>query len=298
MKLADIVSRKLAVTRPMVGGDPELARDIQNRLSDIGLLDPPADGKFAPASQWAVAEFLAKVGTAGNAPVDSAVARELLEADPESLWPIKPRDNLAGRLVKALQEAGHWICRHPRCVNILYVEGLDADGTPNDDAPNVFNDLRVVLRINSGGSPVIDGIWEATSEPGRFYTSVKKLNPQGAARIKFGQYKAWTVGTHMVNRPSAHEALVQVDNVEVFRDFNEDFQREGDTVFKGIFGINQHCAHDVPRSDIGSGSAGCLVGRTKSGHREFMAICKSDARYSANHGYRFMTSVLPADAIG
>ena len=43
---------------------------------------------------------------------------------------------------------------------------------------------------------------------------------------------------------------------------------------------------------IGRASAGCLVGRTRKGHREFMKIVKSDARYRANHGYRFMTGVL------
>jgi hypothetical protein len=294
MKLAEIVARKLTIARPMIGGDVELATEIQGRLAALGLLDPPADGQFGPASQWALSEFLARIKKPGNALIDAALARKLAAAKTGRFLPIRPTNNFAGRLVKAALGQGFWICRHPDCVNIFYVEGADPDGIPNGDAPNVFNDARIVLRISAAGIPQIDGAWEATTEPGRYYTSVKKLDPRGAARIKFGQYKSWAVGTHMAGRPSAHEALVQVADIEVFRDLNEDFQRAGDTAYTGIFGINQHCGYDLPKADIGRASAGCLVGRTKAGHREFMGLCKADARYSANNGYKFLTAVLPA----
>lgn len=298
MKLDDIVSSNLSIARPMIGGDRELAIEIQTRLGDLGLLDPPADGKFATASQWALEQFLKMIDSPRNVPIDAGIARQLLEADAGEFLPITLKDNLASRLVTAARKEGYWLSRHPDCVNILYIEGLDADGTPNDDAPNVFNDLRLVLSISRAGNPQIVGEWEATTEPGRFYTSVKKLDPRGAARIKFGQYKSWAVGTHMMGRPSAHEALVQVSDIVVFRDLNEDFEREGDETFTGTFGINQHCGHDVPKGDIGRASAGCLVGRTKGGHKEFMQICKADARFVANNSYKFMTGVLPASALG
>jgi hypothetical protein len=174
---------------------------------------------------------------------------------------------------------------------------MNTDGTPNDDAPNVFNDVRVVLRIGKSGRPQIEGVWEATTEPGDYYTRVKKLDARGAARVAFGQYKAWTVGTHMAGRPSGHEALVQVASITVHRDLNEDFQRENDRTFAGVFGVNQHCGYDLPKGDIGRASAGCLVGRTRNGHREFMNLVKSDARYRANNGYRFMTGVLAGSAL-
>jgi hypothetical protein len=60
----------------------------------------------------------------------------------------------------------------------------------------------------------------------------------------------------------------------------------------GQFFINQHWGYNQPREDIGTASAGCLVGRTKSGHREFMALVKSDIRYKANPKYTFFTAVL------
>ncbi|MFO1328069.1 MAG: hypothetical protein U1F56_11985 [Rubrivivax sp.] len=36
------------------------------------------------------------------------------------------------------------------------------------------------------------------------------------------------------------------------------------------------------------------MGRTKQGHREFMAAVKADPRHQASHGYRFVTTVMPA----
>jgi hypothetical protein len=39
------------------------------------------------------------------------------------------------------------------------------------------------------------------------------------------------------------------------------------------------------------------VGRTKNGHRQFMALAKSDPRFVVNNGYLFMTSVLSPDLV-
>ncbi|CAM5783910.1 hypothetical protein RFUL19S_01217 [Rhizobacter fulvus] len=190
---------------------------------------------------------------------------------------------------------GWWITRHPECVNIVYVEGLSPDGAVNGNAPNLFNDLRAVLQVDRDGEPQIAGSWTATSEPGRFYTEVQKEDPRGAARIAFGQYKSWSVGQHPRNRPeTAHEALVQVKDIDVHRDLNEDYDRNGDAVFTGMFGINQHWGYDLAEKDIGRASAGCLVGRTRSGHRQFMGLIKGDPRFAANRGFRFMTAVMPA----
>jgi hypothetical protein len=292
MTLKDIDAGGRGVQLSLIGGDAALAREVQERLGAHGLLDPPADGKFGPVSLWALAQFLRKVETPGKTTLDAESAGALL-AD-EAGFPLRTPDSLAGRVVRAMQTAGHWLCRHPDCVNIVYVEGMDADGTPNVDAPNEFNDLRLVLRVNRAGNPEIAEMWDATTEPGKYYTLIEKLDPRGAARIAFGQYKAWSVGTHMANRPSAHEALVQTESIRVYRDLNQDFERTGDQVFEGLFGVNQHWGFDLSRSDVGRASAGCLVGRTKGGHRTFMTLCKSDPRYAANNSYRFLTTVLSA----
>jgi Putative peptidoglycan binding domain len=255
MTLDQLASGAPPVMLAMIGGDKALTLEVQQRLSALGLLDPPADGSFGPVSQWAIRQFLRRIGTPEKARLDVEAARALRAADPAVLFPLNLPDTLPGRIAAALSSAGHWLCRHPDAINIVYVEGLDPDGTPNTDAPNVFNDLRLVLRVNRAGNPEIVDRWEATSEPGTFHTIVKKLDPRGAARIGFGQFKAWSVGTHMAGRPSAHEALVQTLPIRVHRDLNEDFERTGDAVFEGLFGVNQHWGFNLPKSDIGSAIA-------------------------------------------
>ena len=281
-----------AVALALIGADGPLAREVQERLNAHGVLDPPVDGSFGPVSLWGITQFLRKIGTPGKVVVDAEAANALLSIDP--VFPLRTSGALVGRIVQAMQRRAHWIARHPECINIVYVEGIDPDGTRNADAPNEFNDLRLVLQLNRAGTVQITDSWEATTEPGRHFT-LNTLDPLGAARIAFGQYKAWSVGTHMAGRPTAHEALVQTAPIRVHRDLNQDFERTGDQVFEGLFGVNQHWGYDLPRSDIGRASAGCLVGRTKAGHRAFMARCKDDPRFTANNSYRFVTTILSVD---
>ena len=292
MTLKDLRSTGTAVAMALIGADQELAMDVQARLARHGVLDPPVDGAFGPVSLWALTQVLRRLGTPGKVVLDAEVAGALLDDEP--LFPLHTSASLAGRIVRSMLDQGYWLNRHPDCLNIVYVEGMDADGAPNEDAPNVFNDLRLVLRVNRAGNPEVVEAWEATTEPGRHYTQIERLDPRGAARIAFGQYKAWSVGTHMAGRPSGHEALVQTAPITVFRDLNEDYERTGDQRFEGLFGVNQHWGFDLPKSDVGRASAGCLVGRTKAGHRAFMALCRDDPRYRANNSYRFMSTVLPA----
>jgi lysozyme family protein len=197
-------------------------------------------------------------------------------------------DDLAARVIAAMEARGHRVDKGPGELNIVYVEGINPDGSVNDNRPNVFNDLRTVIGFDNG-RPRIVGAWEGTTEPGRRWTA-HPMNAAGAARIAFGQYRAWQLGTH-----HDHEALVQTGGpVTVCRDLNKDFSRVGDKLDSGFFGINQHWGYDLPKGDLGSSSAGCLVGRSKDGHRKFMAIVKSDRRFIEDDRYAFWTAVLPA----
>ena len=297
MTLQEIASGTKSVALLQIGGDVPLTTEVQTQLGEFGLLDPPADGRFGPVSAWALNQFLRRASLPGKTELDADVARALLETAPSDPYPVTLPATFAGRVTKALLEQGHWLCRHPECVNIIYVEGMDTNGDANDNTPNQFNDLRILLRINRAGNPDVVDEWEATTEPGKFFTVGPETHEGGAARIAFGQYKSWSVGMHRAGAPSAHEALVQVAPIEIFRDLNADFQRTGDKRFTGIFQINQHWGFDLHKTDIRNASAGCLVGRTKAGHRAFMSMCKSDPRFLANNGYRFMTAVLPASKV-
>ncbi|WP_445250940.1 hypothetical protein [Microcoleus sp. OTE_8_concoct_300] len=63
--------------------------------------------------------------------------------------------------------------------NIIYIEGMNSDGTLNADTPNHFNDLRLILAFHEG-VPKIEGSWEATTEPGYYYPY--SAPPRGSVR--------------------------------------------------------------------------------------------------------------------
>lgn len=270
------------------------AVEVQQRLTDIGLLDPPPDGAFGQVSRWALDAFCEAAGLDSDDSITREIWQRLSSTEASALFPLDDGGSgFASRVVRAMRKRGDFVARHPEAVNIVYVEGCGPAGDENDDAPNKFNDCRLAIRIGAGGKPELAGAWEATTEPGRYWT-VNPMNVKGAARIAFGQYKAWSVGTHS----KSHEALVQTGNITVHRDLNKDYMRTGDKLDTGAgFAVNQHWGYDLPKEDIGKASAGCLVGRRKQGHREFMSIVKRDPRYRANNGYRFMTSVLPESAV-
>lgn len=298
MTLEEIAAGTKSLSDSLVAADTALATEIQNRLSAIGLLDPPADGRFGPVSQWALAKFLERaLGAAGPTELGPKQAKALLDPQASDMFPLNPGDDFAGKVIKAMVNRGDWVCRHPACINIVYVDGYDTNGVPNENAHNKFEDVRLVIRVGQNGDPVIEAAWEATTEPGTFYVKTQKLNVEGAAHIIAGQYKAWNVGIHKDGRPSAHEALVQMRDIKISRDKDENFNQVGDKTFVGMFGINQHWGFDFSTDDVRTASAGCLVGRTKTGHRQFMALVKADPRFVVNRAYLFMTSVLPPDLI-
>ncbi|MEC4817208.1 MAG: hypothetical protein SAK29_28655 [Scytonema sp. PMC 1069.18] len=201
----------------------------------------------------------------------------------------KPK-TLEEKIVAYCERKGYKIDKQPGYKNIIYIEGMNPDGTLNDNALNVWNDLRIVIEFQDG-KPKMIGCWEATTNPGKYYTH-KPMNPKGAAIIAFGQYAAWKVGTHTPG--GGHEALVQSGGpVTVHRDANRSGSRDkGDSMDSGFFGINQHWGGDNPKSDVGRWSAGCQVGRTRQGHREFMAIVKSDPRYRKDRNCVFKSTII------
>lgn len=195
---------------------------------------------------------------------------------------------IADRIIKYMRLKGYKVFEHDE-LNIVYVEGLGPDGFLNNDAPDEWNDSRWVIQVVNETNRVL-GSWRATTEPGNYYTQ-RPMNPKGAARIAFGQYKSWKVGIHGNSEP--HEALVQVAAVKVHRDFNKDGLRTGDATDEGLFGINQHWGYNMRR--IHTASAGCLVGQYRNEHREFMQLVKSDSRFKANSDYIFWTTIIPGD---
>ncbi len=293
MKLQNILNTDVKLNMDAVGQDLELARQVQIRLIALGLLAPPADGLFGPVSAAALKEFQDRMKCNEPGFLGTITAKKLIEAKLEDLPKpeLKLGNDLASRIIKYMQLKKYIVFTEPKHYNIVYIEGMNPDGTLNDDKPNVFNDLRMVIEFQNG-LPKIVGMWEATTEPGSKYT-YNPMNPKGAARIQFGQYTSWSVGYH--GTATRHEALVQVRNITVCRDFDQNFSRAGDELDIGLFAVNQHWGYDYPKNDVAGASAGCLVGRSTDGHREFMRIIKQDKRYQLNNDFVFTSCVIPGD---
>lgn len=171
-------------------------------------------------------------------------------------------------------------------LNIVYVAGMNENFTLNADRHNTWSDLRMVL----GHDGKVLGKWRATIDPGDHYVK-NRINPDGAAQISFGRQTAWQTGLHR-----GYDALVQTGGpVKVYRDDDEDFSREGDDLYTGYFGINQHHGWDAATPD--RQSAGCLVGQSVEGHKNFMAMIRRDRRYKENKRFIFPTTILSASDV-
>ena len=295
MKLQEIIANDASVLVNDLALDRVLAGEIQTRLISLGCLDPPADGDFGTVSNFVLGEYAKHAGVGFDGVIDKPLAESLLNNSADSFIPLTLGNDFGTRIVKYMQLRNYWVTRLPGFLNIVYVEGADANGTPNADKFNVFNDRRIVFAI-VGGKPEIKLNVLGTTEPGDFYTQ-HPLNTGGAARIAFNQYKAWRVGVHRAGKPSAHEALVQVGIISVHRDLNKDGKRTGDAIDVGSgFLVNQHSGHNADANRIGKASAGCLVGRSHDEHKEFMKLVKTDSRFKkALQGYKFISTIIAGD---
>ncbi len=299
MNLYEFYQAELTYGTEAIANDQRLATHLQEILIWLGFLDPPADGNFGPIATQALLEFqeimIQQIPEVSQEKgfLGYITAKLLIETSPEELPqpPLILSEDLASRIIKYMQYKDYQIATEAQKYNIIYVEGMDKQGKLNDNQPNLFNDIRLVIECQDG-KPEIIGYWEATTEPGYFYT-YNPSNEQGAARIAFGQYKAWRIGTYGVSEP--HEALLQATNIKVHRDFNKDMKRTGDNVEMGLFNIHQHWGYDLPYNNIGMGSTGSLVGRFREEHKQFMEIIKQDKRYQKNPNYLFLSTIISGE---
>ncbi len=192
---------------------------------------------------------------------------------------------------------GQPICPTEGAANIVYIEGLNPDGTENDDKLDGWNDLRLLVGK-------VKGEWQilfsqvATTEPGRFYTE-KPMNKNGAARIAFGYHPpAWAEGLHKGKFP----ALVQRKPVLIHRDLNRDGKRNESekSHMSGLIGLNHHSTSlNFKGKYIGRHGAGCKVGYDYLKHLDFLQILRFDPRRVASEAmhqeYLHDDWVLPGD---
>lgn len=263
-------------------------QDIQEILITLGLLDPPADGKWGRQSKASLQDFQRYAQLPPTGEITLETRQALAQAQPF----IKLDGSYPSRVVKYMLSKGYFVAAGNRRWNILMIEGINPDtGALVPDNPNEFCDGRVLLEIPFTGVPRIVGAWEATCEAGYHYVD-NPMNPRGTARCDRGQFKAWQLGIHGQQNP--HEALIQVCPVTVkrYRGRQNYYSETNGVPDKGLFGINFHWGYNYPKHDIEYASAGCLVGRTTEGHRNCMRMVKRDRRFEIDNEYIFYITII------
>ncbi len=306
----------------------DLVKEIQNKLTALGILDPDTerigerdygpkteqDGRFGRNSGFMLEVFCQRANIALTNALTPAIAQSILQAQSGVFLPmnlVAQNDDsiettIAKRVLRFMKANKYWIAQHPDMINIVYLEGSDLNGQPNADGDNEWNDRRLLIRIKRDGNPDLLHNVRATTEPTIAYAKSQIKNHRRdetepfAARIAFGQYKAWIMGFHHRFSPRKKQpALQQVLPVLLHRDKDASGTRNlGDLMSLGVFGINQHSTRlNVDFPTPGSWSEGCLVGKNFAKHLEFLTTLKKDVRYVKNLDYRFMTTVIDASRL-
>ena len=204
---------------------------------------------------------------------------------------------LIEKIIAWMKSENFIIFKNPGELNIVYIEGVNEDGSDNNDAWDRWNDRRIVFEFDEAGKPKIIYNKQATTEPGKRPTfSANALRNRGIFRIAFGQFVGcWRMGFHK-GRPD-HPCLRQIPGMQIngYRDANKDGRRTGDLVSSGV-GINQHGTKPgfVGRI-VDFFSEGCLTARFWSDHILFVRLCQTDTRYQGDKDFAFTTTVIPGD---
>jgi hypothetical protein len=198
---------------------------------------------------------------------------------------------LAMRILAAMTRLMYPVATAPGTTNIVYVEGMNLNGTPNANRLNAFDSIRTVLSVADPGGPELLGAWEATTHAG-LYFEIHRLNPAGAFHIALGPQRCWIMG-----RYHDMEALLQALPIHGTRDNADNKFQRGSQLVVGEFGVHHHWGYNYPQDDVGRSSAGCQVGRTEAGHNEFIAILKKDPRYQADPKFIWTSTVLTASQV-
>jgi len=198
-------------------------------------------------------------------------------------------------------EYGTIVADQPGEVNIVYLEGATVTKkedalstiTPNNDAPDLWNDVRMVISPNQFGEPNFKLLADATSEPGLSATHSKRAQQtNGVFRIAIGyHHEKWRAGFHKGNLN--HPALVQAAPILGTRDRNRDGKRTGDLVTDNVKGLNQHGTRPgLTSMRVGEWSYACLVARIWAEHIKFMKLNQADPRYLKSVEFLYSTTVV------
>src|SRR5512134_3475696 len=88
MKLQEIATKKATVDFKLLAVDRALAKDMQDRLVNLGCLDFPSDGDFGPVSTLVLREFMKTAAVPIGDTIDARLAQALLDTTADTLLPL------------------------------------------------------------------------------------------------------------------------------------------------------------------------------------------------------------------
>lgn len=246
---------------------------IQRELNRVTNTDLAVDGKPGPLTSSAWASF--KRRTYQEYP--NIVGEGSLSLLAKGKYSHQGNDTqqisktLAEKIVSVCDKRGYPLRRDGK-YNIIGLEGIEPDGTANNDAPDRWNDCMALLKF-SDGVPVIDWMARSTTEPGRYYTD-RPMNQGGAARLDTGYHKGlWSRGRHR-----NHSAMVQTGSARLVRDANRNFSRDDVITNESWRGVNWHTTYGGVSFSIGRWSAGCCVTRNPEEFKKAMDLIDGQGR--------------------
>lgn len=198
-------------------------------------------------------EALAKLAQVYELDFDGALTASLLQALLDGQKSAKDDsalvlNNYASLRQQVLALGFHWDDRE-HYLNMIGLRGyIHPQGTV-ENLPDIYNDSLVLAWKDSSGQQVLPFL--ASTDPGRYYYQMHRLNPLGCAWLKAGQY-LYQRGIHRY-----YPALVQAGPVTVCRIDASGQPQAGDPEQTGWFGINIHAGTGGPQ--IYNASAGCQV---------------------------------------
>lgn len=285
--------------------------ELKTRLTNRGLLDPKFDyngndprKKITHNSNWyglctdAYLKFFEIFAASDKEPdgIPDKNSFDFFMSKSSDPAPIKA-SGIAKKITDFYEKNQWYISRGTDTFNVLFIEDITKDWKPHNGTLDKWDDLCVVWQCQHNGTANIIKVWDkVTTEPGRFYT-VNPCNINGAARIAFGQYKAYMIGTHGSSRRTMHQGFREELPILVHRDLNKDGKRTGDKIQKGVFYCNWHSTIGGNLNSIGRWSAGCSVFQDMGNFKEFLNLLKTDRRYQHDNGYAFIGAYAAGDEI-
>lgn len=255
--------------------NPNHVRLIQGQLNNVMGKQLDVDGipsdktrntwiEFKKANHQ---EFVDLVGEGSLKLLDRGVKTIVKPAD-------DPPETLAEKIVAVCDRRKFPLDRKGG-LNIIGLEGVNPDGTFNNDTPDQWNDLMVLLKF-VGGKPTIVWQGQSTTEPGRYYTD-RPLNSAGAARLDTGFHSdLWSRGLH-----KGHSAMVQTGVARLVRDGNRNHSRDDKVSQESWKGVNWHTVYGgFSSGSIGQWSAGCCVTLNRASFDKAMALIDATGKKS------------------